>query len=109
MKLQQKLKKLRDALTGLTVSVFHYRRPKMTAPYVVWQESGEGDSFYTGNIKTEQVVSGTLDYFTRTEYDKVVDQIQDILEKTCSGWRLLSVQYEEDRELIHFEWEWEMC
>lgn len=106
MNLTAKLKKLRDALTGLQVSVYHYRRAKMSPPFVVWQEDGESDSFYADNSKREQPVSGTLDYFTRTEYDETVDEIQQRLEKACASWQLLSVQYEEETGLIHYEWEW---
>lgn len=109
MRLQEKLKKLRDALTGLPVGVYHYRRPKNEAPFAVWQENGEGDSFHADNGKKEQAITGTLDYFTRTEFDPVADEIQDILEASCASWKLLSVQYEEETDMIHYEWEWEMA
>ena len=108
MTLQKKLKTFRDALTGLKVSVFHYRRRKMQPPFAVWQEDGEGDSLHTGNRKTEQVITGTLDYFTLTEYDDVIDQIQDALNASCTAWRLESVQYEEETNMIHYEWAWEL-
>lgn len=108
MTLQKKLKTFRDTLTGLKVSVFHYRRRKMQPPFAVWQEDGEGDSLHTGNRKTEQVITGTLDYFTQTEYDDVIDQIQDALNATCTAWRLESVQYEEETNMIHYEWAWEL-
>ena len=108
MTLQKKLMKLRDALTDLPVSVFHYRRKQMSPPYAVWQEESEGDSLNLNNRKAEQVIVGTLDYFTKKEYDEVADQIQNILDITCTGWRLASAQYEEETGLIHYEWEWEM-
>lgn len=109
MNLTAKLKKLRDGLKRLQgIKVYHYHREKMTDPFLVWQETGEGASFFADNGKREQTVAGTADYFTRTEYDEAVDEIQETLETTCSSWRLVSVQYEEETGRIHYEWEWEM-
>ena len=109
MNLTAKLKKLRDGLKKLQdIKVYHYRREKMTTPFLVWQETGEGDAFYADNGKREQPIAGTADYFTRTEYDETVDKIQEALGAICSSWSLLSVQYEEETGRIHYEWEWEM-
>lgn len=101
------LKQIGDALAGLSIPVYHYWRPNMTAPYVVWTESGSNPA-YAGNLVAEQALTGAVHLFTQTEYDPVVDEVQAILAQLRCVWTLESVQFEEDTELIHYEWSWEM-
>lgn len=104
------LKKIRDALTSIEgLAVYHYWHPRLNAPYCIWAEDGEGDSLHTDNHKTEQVITGTVDYFTRTDFDETVDLIQSALNslENC-GWMLNSVQFEDDTNLIHYEWSFEI-
>ena len=76
---------------------------------MVWQEQGEGDSLEADNRKVEQVISGTIDYFTKQEFDKTVDAIQEILDGADNiGWALTSVMYEDETNLIHYSWNWEL-
>lgn len=106
--LQTKLEKIENALTSIEgLSVYHYLRPRLSAPFCVWQEDGESDALWTGNHKAEQAVSGSLDYFTSQEYDTMVDEIQAALNSIegC-GWSYNSVQYEDETNLIHHEWVW---
>ena len=113
MNLQQKLERIGTALaTGLagTCEVWHYWRPKLQAPFCVWAEDGEDEAFDADNAKKEQVISGYVDYYTKTEYDPITDTIQQILntifEAGVFGWRLESVQYEDETNMIHYEWRW---
>lgn len=94
---------LDDALPGI---VFHYYRTNLTCPYLVWQETNEGDSFRANLYDREQAIEGTLDYFTQTEYDENIDTIQEVLNDLMITWNLESVQYEEDTRIIHYEWRW---
>ena len=107
MSIQTKLRAVRDALVGVTDRCYHYRRPP-AAPksnYIIWAEDSEDGSFDGDNRKQEQQIHGTVDYFTLKEFDPVVDAIQEALLIPCTGYRLNSVQYEDDTNLIHFEWE----
>lgn len=106
MSLQSKLASIQSALVQATPNTFHYRRAKATPPYLVWAEDGEDNSFSADNKKREQQIHGTADYFTKMEFDPVVDGIQEALANISCGWRLNSVQYEDDTGLIHYEWEW---
>ena len=123
MMLQTKLQKIAEALVdGLTVTpegsdtgvltcqVYHYWRPNMTAPFVVWAEDGEDISLNADDRKQEQAITGYVDYYTKLEFDERVDAIQAIFYELQGeipfGWRLDSVQYEEDTNLIHFQWTW---
>ena len=105
-----KLKKIQEALTGIeNLKVYHYWHPRLEAPYCIWAEDGEGSSIDANNHKAEQVITGTIDYFTRNEFDVMVETIQNALNTTeCVGWRLISVQYEDETNLIHYEWEFEV-
>ena len=52
-------------------------------------------------------VQGTIDYFTKTEYDSNVKLIQEKLNYIDVAWRLNSIQHEEDTGYIHYEWVFE--
>lgn len=106
-----KIKKIQNALTSIEgLNVYHYWHPRLQAPYCIWAEDGEGDSLHTSNHKSEQVISGTIDYFTLTEFDDYVDKIQDALNTTENcGWVLNSVQYEDETNLIHYAWDFEVA
>ena len=49
-----------------------------------------------------------MDYYTPQEYDPAVDNIQAALNSLRIPWRLNSVQYEDETNLIHYEWTWEV-
>lgn len=100
---QNRLKEFGAGLAKV-VRAYHYWRPVQNVPYAIWQEDGEENSFDGNNVKQEQQIHLTVDYFTKTEFDTNVDAIQDYLNSTC-GWRLMSVDYEDETNLIHYEWE----
>ena len=102
---QDKLKAFSQSVSGISGEVFHYRRTKLPPPYTVWQEEG-ADSMPANNSVVEQNPSGTLDYYTKQEYDPRVDEIQTVLTDAPVSWYLNSVQYEEDTGIIHYEWVW---
>ena len=79
----------------------------MEPPFCVWAEDGE-NGFNAGNRKAEQAITGTVDYYTLREYDPAVDNIQTALNSLRIPWQLNSVQYEDETNLIHYEWTWEV-
>lgn len=105
-----KIKKIQNALTSIEgLTVYHYWHPRLQAPYCIWAEDSEGNSLHTSNHKAEQVMTGTIDYFTLDEFDEMVEKIQETLNETENvGWSLNSVQFEDETNLIHFEWEFEV-
>ena len=105
--LQNRLKAFGAKLAGVTgAKTYHYHAPnRPKAPYTVWAEDGEGDgSFIADTTKAEQNIHIYVDYFTLTEFDQVVDDIQDLLCES-SEWRLNDVMYEDETNLIHYAWE----
>lgn len=107
MTFQDRLKKVRDALTALSVTVYHYERPKMAAPYVVWQEDS-GRTFDADNRVGEMIAAGTLDIYSKTEYDPLFDQTMEALTEAGIVWSLESIQYEDETGLIHYELGWQV-
>ena len=107
MTYQERIKRVRDALTVLSVNVYHYERPKMAAPFVVWQEES-GRTFEANNRSVEIYAAGTLDIYSKTEYDPLFDQTMDALTDAGIIWTLESIQYEDDTGLIHYELGWQV-
>lgn len=109
--MQNRLNKFYTTFADIaTLDIYHFEKPDtQKAPYAVWAEEGESDSFQASNIKAEQSIAGSLDYYTQTEFDSMVDTIQDTFNSIegCS-WSLNSVLYEDGTKLIHYNWNWEL-
>lgn len=105
----QKINKVRDALLTVSSNVGHYEALNKNDKYIVWAEDGEGDSLQSDNKKREQVIQGTVDYFTKTEDDTNAEAIQKALVAADIPFELNSVQYEEETGYIHYEWVWEVA
>lgn len=106
MTFQEHLKRVRDALVILGVNVYHYERPKMSAPYIVWQEDS-ARTFGADNRVGEMIAAGTLDIYSKTEYDPLFDATMDALTTAGIVWSLESIQYEDETGLIHYEMGWQ--
>lgn len=104
----RKLYKVKNALLSVPCCLFHYFAAKKPDQYIVWAESGEASSMEADNRKQEQVISGTIDYFTKVDLDHNIDAIQDALRAAEISFSLESVQYEEETEYIHYEWSFEV-
>ena len=109
MTLQQKLKWFGARIASVCTRAYHYTKAKnASVPYAVWAEDSEGDSFHADSCKAEQLISGSLNYFTKTEYDSVCDDIQAMLNDSTYYWYLSTVNYEPETGLIHYEWRWDI-
>jgi len=106
MSMVSKAQKIRDALSTIeNLKCYHLTKPaSVTAPYAVWQEDSEGDSHYSDNVKSEQVLQATIDYYTKSEYDTMTDSIQSALNCEDISWTFNSFQYEDETKLLHYEW-----
>lgn len=93
--------------TQLTCPVTHYKRLS-SFPFMVWMEDSENNSFNADNLKLHQKLTGYIDYFTKAEFDPNVDIIQDILISEGVAWALSAVDYDDNLNLIHFRWRWEV-
>ena len=106
MSLVSKSEKMLDILGSVDgLKFYHLYKPStVKAPYAVWQEDSEANSHYANNTKAEQVLVITIDYFTLTEFDVMVDAIQEALSDAEVAWHLNSFQYEDETKLQHYEW-----
>ena len=102
-----KIYRIRDALLTVSKDVYHFEALKKKDKYIVWAEDGEGNSGHADN-KKNQVIQGTIDYFTKDDADPVVEEIQEALELYENSYKLNSVQHEDETEYIHYEWIWEV-
>lgn len=113
MTLQTKLQSLYQPFTvegAISCEVFHYTRGNYNkAPYVIWTETGEENSFNADNHKEEQQLTGLVDFYTLTEFDPIADSIQSVLDSEPVGYTISAVQYEEQTNLIHYQWRWWTC
>ena len=102
-----KIYRIRDALLTVSKDVYHFEALKKKDKYIVWAEDGEGNSGHADN-KKNQVIQGTIDYFTKDDADPLVEEIQEALELYEISYKLNSAQYEDETEYIHYEWIWEV-
>lgn len=99
------LRDFKTALLTLNAPVFRYIAPRNKSfPYIVWAEDS-GHDFIADNKHVQRGYSGTIDLFTRTEDDALIDDVPDLLD-TLGGvaYYLNTVQFEEDTGVIHYEW-----
>ena len=106
MTYNQKLQSVKTALTGISkLKVYHYFAPAgHPDPYVVWQETGEDSSLEADNVKASYALTGSIDLYTKTEFDPFIDSIFLALNTAGIGFALESVQYEDDTKYIHYTW-----
>lgn len=105
-----KLVEVRDLfLSVLPTATFHYKAKSKHNQYIVWAEDGQSDAVHADDKMQEQVIEGTVDLFTKTEYDPLFNQIQETMNSADMTWRLNSVQHEDDTKYIHYEWVWEVA
>lgn len=103
------LDKLRQALAALTERSYHYfAEPGTTPPYLVWAEDSDND-LTANDIHAERCLEGSVDLYTKSEGDELIEAVPSALEEIGAAYYLNSVQYEEDTGLLHFEWIWQVC
>lgn len=98
------LDKVAEVLGGLSANVYHYEALNADAPYIVWAEDSEYNALCADNYKAGQTVEGTIDLYTMDADDALLTSIPQALNSARISWTLNSVQYEEDTELLHYEW-----
>lgn len=99
---------VKNALLGVLPGKVHHNiaEPGEEAPYIVWAEDGQSDSLHGDEIMTDQVIEGTIDLFSKIEYDPLFAGIQNALNDAGIPFRLNYSGYETDTKLFHNEWVW---
>ena len=92
------------ALTNTGLSFAHYGWSKApSGDYGVYAEDGAND-LIAGNVHTERIIEGTVDYFTRDDGLACKALIEAALNGCGCAWYLNSIQFEDDSGFIHLEW-----
>ncbi len=99
-----KLQEIRDFLLEITLNVYHYKAWQQHDTYIVWAEDTEADAVHGDNRKVKQILDVTIDVFTKTEYDPIIEQLQQAFNDRGIPFELLSIQYEDDTGYIHYEY-----
>lgn len=99
---------LGHALMTVGVPVYHLEAHEQTDQYIVYAEDGQADSLWADGRMQAQAIAGTVDYYTRAEFDKNIAKIQKALNDAGVSWRLESIQYEDDTQYQHHEWSFEL-
>lgn len=102
------LKDIRDLYLTITPNVYHQDATGAEGNYIVWAEDGQGDDIHADNKKIGRALQGTTDYYTKDEFDPMVNEIEKAMNNSEMSWRLNSIQYEEDTKYTHYEWVWEV-
>lgn len=99
------LSDVKNALLTVSQRVYRYTAiATPTFPYIVWAEDSQSDSLHGDGIMVNQVVEGTIDLFSKTPDDPLIQQIQAALNADGIGFRMNSVQFEPTTKVIHTEW-----
>ena len=96
-------------LGSSSYNVYHYYRPMMQAPFVVWAEDSEADDFHADNQKAEVVMAINVDVYTATEFDTLLDDVFNYLNEKQMPFTISSVDYEEATRLIHYSFSTELA
>ena len=102
------LDKVKNALLSVTENVGHYEALKKDDRYIIWAEDGSGDKLGTDNMVGYQAIQGTIDFYTKSENDPYVEEIQEALRNARICFYLNSVQREDLAKTIHYEWVFEV-
>jgi hypothetical protein len=103
------LQLIRDVCKSvLPKATFHNEAGTKKDQYIVWNEEGQSSSSYADNRMQEQSITGTIDLYTKIEYDPLFDMLQVALKTAGITFRLESIQYEDQTKYTHYEWSWEV-
>lgn len=72
------LQEFRDLLLTVMPNVHHYDAGKQTGNYIVWSEYGE-NALCADNKVSVSAQKVQVDYYTKTEFDPLVDQLRAAL------------------------------
>lgn len=97
---------IRDALTPLLPGhVYHYwANGEHSQKYICFMENAEANAQWSDYGRTLRTLNGTVDLFTKQEYDPLFNAVEDALIGIGCALKLNSVQFEHETGYIHYEW-----
>ena len=98
----------RDLLLTIGPPVYHYFASGQTGNYILWAEDSPGGALYADDHMDRHTIQGTIDYYTKAEYDPMARQIEDTLNASNVSWYPGPTLYETDTGYIHHEYVFEI-
>ena len=107
--LNSKLKEFAELLQYTSTNkIYHYDATGDKGDrYIVWKEEGESDSLFLDNQHDEIMLKGSLDIYTKIEFDDLVDEIIDLFNANGVPFNIISIEYETNSSYIHYSFDWE--
>lgn len=104
------LKPVKDALLAVTKNVGHYEANDGTKTHIVYAEETESSRQSADNRKMYQTIQGTIDLYVKNGDEKMVDQLQEELNKRRISFYLNSVTSTEGElsGFVRYEWVFEV-
>ncbi len=99
--------KIIAAHVAVTDSVRHAER-LASDRYFVWMEDGRNDSL-ADNCHIEGAVTGRSDLYTKREFDPWVEEFEASLDAYGIAWARILSEYEEETNVYHHSWDWEVA
>ncbi len=103
-----KLQQLRDSLVSTGIPTHHFSADTTNEKYIVWAEEGQAKSGNADNKTIMQIIRGTVEYYTKEEFDPNFDIIQNKLNSIDIAWELEDIQFYPETDYIRYLWTWEM-
>lgn len=98
---------IKNILLSISKSVYLFTaKSNAKTPYLVYGVDGD-NSLHAGNSRVETVDSGYIDLFTKKSDDPLIKDIPAALDAAEVSFYLNSVQFENETNILHYEWRWE--
>ena len=59
------------------------------------------------NQHDEIVIKGSLDIYTKVEFDDLVDEVIDLFNGNGVPFNIINIEYETNSSYIHYSFDWE--
>ena len=99
--------RVKEALLSVSENVFLFTaKGNQNLPYIVYGVDGENHLF-ASDRRAELCDAGYVDLFTKDGNDPLIKSVPEALELAGVAFYLNSIQFEEQTDLLHYEWRWE--
>ena len=106
----QQLRTIKEILVNVCERTYHYQAPEGTRfeKYIVWQEESEYARLMGDGDKMEVRLQGSIDLFTKDEYDPLTEQIEAAFKAAHIYIEYIRTLSEDDTGYTHYVWVWRL-
>lgn len=105
------LSPVKNALLSVSKNVGLHEAIDATKTHIVYAPDSEAGGLALDNIKTGQIMQGTIDLYAEVADAWIFDSIQNALNDAGISFQLNSIQHEDmgKNDMIHYEWIFEVA